>query len=168
MFAFSSSFILEEFKRNAPEVFLPLNKLKIPGEDAYTRQGGLQVLEHWEGLEEAYHAVRNISFDYAIAEKCSHTVMAAAGFDWIDVGSWDEYAELAGDTGAEVYSSGSSGCFVAGDIPVALCGTEDLIIVARSGKDGSPPAVLVAKKGETQGLREIVEKIKAAGRTDLL
>ncbi|MDR3166356.1 MAG: mannose-1-phosphate guanylyltransferase [Treponema sp.] len=168
MFAFSSRFILEEFKRNAPEVFLPLDKLRLPGEDAYTRQGGLRVLEHWDGLEAAYGAVRNISFDYAIAEKCDNTVMVAAGFDWIDVGSWDEYVKLAGDTGAEVYRSGSSGCFVDGDIPVALCGVEDLIIVVRSGRDGNPPAVLVAKKGETQGVKEIVDKIKAAGRTDLL
>jgi mannose-1-phosphate guanylyltransferase/mannose-6-phosphate isomerase len=168
MFAFSSRFILGEFKRNAPEVFLPLEKLKFPGEDAYTWQGGLQILDHWEGLEAAYGAVRNVSFDYAVTEKCANTVMVAAGFDWIDVGSWDEYVKLAGDTGAEVYSSGSSGCFVDGDMPVALCGVKDLIITVRSGKDGSPPAVLVAKKGETQRLREIVEKIKAAGRTDLL
>jgi mannose-1-phosphate guanylyltransferase len=168
MFAFSSRFILEEFGRKVPEIFLPMDKLKAPGEGAYTRRGELQVLEHWEGLEEAYGAVKSVSFDYAIAEKCADVVMVAAGFDWIDVGSWDEYAKLAGDTGAEVYASGSSGCFVDADIPVALCGAEDLIIVVRSGRDGTPPAVLVAKKGKTQGVKEIVEKIRAAGRTEIL
>jgi mannose-1-phosphate guanylyltransferase/mannose-1-phosphate guanylyltransferase/mannose-6-phosphate isomerase len=54
------------------------------------------------------------------------------------------------------------------DIPVALCGVRDLIVVVRSGKDGNPPSVLIAKKGESQGVRDIVEQIKAAGRTELL
>jgi len=54
------------------------------------------------------------------------------------------------------------------DIPVALCGVEDLIVVVRSGKDGGAPAVLISKKGETQRVREIVEEIKASGRTELL
>jgi mannose-1-phosphate guanylyltransferase len=94
--------------------------------------------------------------------------MAAASFDWFDVGSWDEYARLAGDRGSEVYSSGASSCFVDADIPVALCGVEDLIVTVRSGKDGSPPAVLIAKKGETQRVRDIVEQIKKAGRKELL
>jgi mannose-1-phosphate guanylyltransferase len=94
--------------------------------------------------------------------------MVEAGFDWLDVGSWDEYAKLAGETGAEVYNSGAENCFVDADIPVALCGVEDLIVVVRSGKNGAPPAVLISKKGETQRVREIVEKIKAAGRKELL
>ena len=54
------------------------------------------------------------------------------------------------------------------DIPVALCGVEDLIVVVRSGRDGGPAAVLVSKKGESQRVKEIVEEIKAAGTTGLL
>jgi mannose-1-phosphate guanylyltransferase/mannose-1-phosphate guanylyltransferase/mannose-6-phosphate isomerase len=54
------------------------------------------------------------------------------------------------------------------DIPVALCGADNLIVVVRSGKDGSPPAVLIAEKGKTQKVRELVEQIKAAKRTELL
>jgi mannose-1-phosphate guanylyltransferase/mannose-1-phosphate guanylyltransferase/mannose-6-phosphate isomerase len=168
MFAFSSRFILEELRKNAPEAILPFNKLRAPGEQSYTLIKGIKVLQNWPDLEEAYNAVKGISFDYAVAEKCGRTVMVEAGFDWLDVGSWDEYIKLAGDTNAEVYSSGSEGCFVDADIPVALCGAEDLIVVVRSGKNGAPPAVLISKKGETQRVREIVEKIRAAGRTELL
>jgi mannose-1-phosphate guanylyltransferase/mannose-1-phosphate guanylyltransferase/mannose-6-phosphate isomerase len=94
--------------------------------------------------------------------------MVAADFEWLDVGSWDEYARLSGAGSAEVYGSGSEGCFVDADIPVALCGVKDLIVVVRSGKDGGPPSVLISQKGKTQGVREIVEKIRAAGRTELL
>jgi mannose-1-phosphate guanylyltransferase/mannose-1-phosphate guanylyltransferase/mannose-6-phosphate isomerase len=173
MFAFSSGFMLEEFRCGAPECLLPFETFKAPAESAYTVRQGIKVLEAWPGLNEAYNAVKGISFDYAIAEKCGQTVMAAARFDWFDIGSWDEYAKLLGSSRGEAYAvrvpSGREGsCFVDADIPVALCGVEDLIVVARSGKDGGPPAILIAKKGETQGVRDIVEQIKAAGRTELL
>jgi mannose-1-phosphate guanylyltransferase/mannose-1-phosphate guanylyltransferase/mannose-6-phosphate isomerase len=173
MFAFSTGFLLEEFRRNAPECLLPFETLKAPAEGAYTVREGLKILDAWPGLGEAYSAVKGISFDYAIAEKCGQTVMAAARFDWFDVGSWDEYARLLGASRGEVYAArlplGSEGsCFVDADIPVALCGVEDLIVVARSGRGGGVPLVLIAKKGETQGVRDIVEQIKVAGRTELL
>ncbi|MDR3138144.1 MAG: mannose-1-phosphate guanylyltransferase [Treponema sp.] len=168
MFAFSVPFILEEFRHGAPDIIRPFESLKAPGEAAYRTEGGLRILEEWPGLERAYGEAAPISFDYAIAEKCGSTVMVAAGFDWIDVGSWDEYAKLKTGAAPEVYLSASSDCFVDADIPVALCGVEDLIIAVRSGRDGNPPAVLVAKRGKTQMVKEIVEQIKAAGRTELL
>ncbi|MDR1586181.1 MAG: mannose-1-phosphate guanylyltransferase [Treponema sp.] len=174
MFAFSSKFILGEFRRLAPEVIQPFDRLRAPDEKCYTSKKGIRILQNWPDLENAYRRTRAISFDYAIAEKCSQTLMVSAGFNWTDVGDWEEYARLLGKTGAEVYSAGPGGknqessCFVDSDIPVALAGVEDLIVVVRSGKDGGVPAVLVAKKGETRYVRDIVEQIKKAGRTDLL
>jgi hypothetical protein len=150
-------------------VILPFGKLRAPDERSFKTQRGLRILWEWLDLDKAYQGAQAISFDYAIAEKCSDTVMVQSGFDWTDVGSWDEYAALTSETKhSEVYQSGSRGCFVDSDIPVALIGVEDLIIAVRSGKSGEPGSVLVAKKGETQKVREIVEQIKAAGRTELL
>jgi mannose-1-phosphate guanylyltransferase/mannose-6-phosphate isomerase len=160
MFAFSSRFMMAEFNRSAPEILAAFSVLAAPEKNAYIVREGMMVLENWPGLKEAYRQAKNISFDYAIAEKCAQTIMVSAGFDWLDVGSWDEYARMLGDTGSEVYCSGGDSCFVDSDIPVALCGVEDLIVVVRSGKDGAVPAVLIAKKGETQRVREIVEQIK--------
>jgi mannose-1-phosphate guanylyltransferase/mannose-1-phosphate guanylyltransferase/mannose-6-phosphate isomerase len=168
MFAFSSKFLFEEFGRHAPEVIRPFKKLRAPDEQCYRVQKGLRILEEWPELQDAYAEVKNISFDYAVAEKCSRTVMVKAGFDWIDVGNWDEYARLLGNTGSEVYQSGCESCFVDSDIPVALAGVKDLIVAVRSGRDGGPPVVLIAKKGETQRVRDIVEQIKTAERTELL
>ncbi|MDR1411698.1 MAG: mannose-1-phosphate guanylyltransferase [Spirochaetaceae bacterium] len=172
MFAFDSSFILDEFRKNEPEVLAPFEKLPVPGEGAYAARGGIAALENWPGLEAAYGAARAVSIDYAVAEKCRSVIMVRAGFDWFDVGSWDEYARLPavqGKKDADVFGADTaSSCFVDADIPVALCGTEDLIVVIRSGRDGGPASALIAKKGETQRLKAIVEQIKAAGRTELL
>jgi hypothetical protein len=94
--------------------------------------------------------------------------MVAADFEWRDIGSWDEYAALLGDSRSGVYAVDAASCFVDADIPVALCGVRDLIVVARSGKDGGAPSILIARKGETQRIREVVDKIREDGRTDLL
>ena len=170
MFGFSSKFMLAEFRRHEPELILPFSKLWAPNQHCYTTRGDLKVLENWANLEKAYDTTKAISFDYAIAEKCESTVMVKAGFSWTDVGSWDEYSKLARYTDAEVYGAeaAKNSCFVNSDIPVALCGVEDLVIVVRSGRDGGTPAVLVSKKGETQRVKAIVEEIKASGRTELL
>jgi mannose-1-phosphate guanylyltransferase/mannose-6-phosphate isomerase len=164
MFAFTAAFIMSEFERLAPDVYLPFSCLEKPSD--YAAQHDTRVISAWTGLADAYHAARRVSFDYAIAERCSRRVMIAADFAWRDIGSWDEYAELVGDSGADVYATGAESCFVDADIPVALCGVKDLIVVVRSGKNGGAPAVLVAKKGQTQGLRDIVDQINDAGKTE--
>jgi len=171
MFAFSSKFMLSEFHRHAEDIIRPFEKLRAPDERSFKTERGLRILWEWLDMGEAYREVPSISFDYAIAEKCSDTVMVRAGFDWLDVGSWDEYAALLDSSGehkAEVYQTGSKNCFVDSDIPVALIGVDDLIIAVRSRTNSGPGSVLISKKGKTQHVREIVEQIKAQHRTELL
>ena len=171
MFAFSSRFMLGEFRRYAPDVLRPFEKLRAPDERSFKAERGLRILWEWLDLKQAYNEAPAISFDYAIAEKCANTIMVQAGFDWLDVGSWDEYAALLEQGGlsrGEVYQTGSKNCFVDSEIPVALIGVEDLIIAVRLGKSGGPASVLVSKKGQSQQVREIVEQIKANDRKELL
>ncbi|MDR1058635.1 MAG: mannose-1-phosphate guanylyltransferase, partial [Treponema sp.] len=115
MFAFSSQFILGEFRKHAPDLIGPFDKLRSPDEGSRRTGEGLRILENWRGLEEAYRAAESISFDYAIAEKCGAAVMVKADFDWIDVGSWDEYLRVFPGTASGVYLSGSGSCFVDSD-----------------------------------------------------
>ncbi|MDR1390733.1 MAG: NTP transferase domain-containing protein [Treponema sp.] len=173
MFAFSSGFMLNQFARNAPEVIAPFDKLRAPGPRSFKVEKGMRILQNWPGLKAAYSKAGAISFDYAIAEKCAQTVMVGARFNWTDAGSWDEYALLAeasakkqGAKGAEkLFQVNAKNCYVDSDLSVALIDVDDLVVVVRSGKNG---AVLVAKRGETQKVRDIVEQIKASGRSDLL
>jgi mannose-1-phosphate guanylyltransferase len=175
MFAFRCDFLAEEYHRLSSEVISPFENLKAPDKKSYTKNKDLCILDHWAGLDKAYNHAKRISFDYAIAEKCTQTVMLRASFDWIDIGSWDDYARLLSgnssannDSGKDVYTAGTSGCFVDSDIPVALAGVEDLIVVIRSGKDGFPPSALITQKSKTQLVRDIVEKIKQSDRKDIL
>jgi len=175
MFIFRCEFLAEEYRRLAADIINPFENLKSPDKKSYSKTKGLCVLDTWAGLDIAYNQANNISFDYAIAEKCSKTVMIRASYDWIDIGSWDDYACLLSgnsvtnsDSVKDVYTAGTSGCFVDSDIPVALAGVENLIVVIRSGKDGFPPAALITQKSKTQLVRDVVEKIKQTGGKNIL
>ena len=174
MFSFSCEQMMSEFQQLAVDVMGPFEQLKTPKEESYKEIKGLRVLDSWEGLDRAYSMTKSISFDKAIAEKCAQIAVVRANFTWTDIGSWDEYAYLMSggaitNYGAEIYSSGAGdNCFIDSDIPVALAGVDDLIVVIRSGKNGMLPTALILKKGESQRVRDIVEQIKKADKTELL
>ena len=171
MFAFDASFMTGEYLRHAADVIHPFETLKKPPQDLYTVNQGLSILNDWPGLANAYRKTKSISFDYAIAEKCRQTAMVKGDFKWVDIGNWEDYAHLRGNTGSEVYFAGEGSpvsCHVDSDIPVALAGVEDLIVVIRCGKNGAPAAALITKKGQTQKVREVVEQIKKSGKKGLL
>jgi mannose-1-phosphate guanylyltransferase/mannose-1-phosphate guanylyltransferase/mannose-6-phosphate isomerase len=168
MFAFDCGFIEKEYQRLAGPVIRPFERLRPPGAKSYTKTKGLKVLNGWEGLEEAYRKTKSIAFDYAVTSHCPRIAMVRCSFEWVDVGCWDEYACIASGSG-NMYTAGDcGGNFVDSDVPVALVGVNDLIVVIRSGKDGSPQTALIAKKGETQRFRYIVEHIKKEGKTEIL
>jgi mannose-1-phosphate guanylyltransferase/mannose-1-phosphate guanylyltransferase/mannose-6-phosphate isomerase len=168
MFAFNTGFMAGLFRLFASEVFQPFEKLKEPARADFTVSRGIKILSGWRGLEKAYSKAKSISFDYAIAEKCTNTAMIRANFDWIDVGNWEEYAKICAKNNSEVFNVSGETCYVDSDIPVALAGVDDLIVVIRSGKNGKGASALITRKGQTQKVREIVEQIKKAGRNDLL
>jgi len=168
MFAFDIPFMANEMRLLAPDVFLPFEKLKLPKDSEYTVSGGIKLLA-WQGLEAAYRKTLGISFDYAVAEKCKKTVMVRVNFDWIDIGNWDEYAGICGKNNSQVFGEKEAlSCYVDSDIPVALAGVENLIVVIRMGKNGSGACALITRKGQAQKVRNVVEQIKKSGKNDLL
>ena len=169
MFAFSAEFMAGQFRGLAPKVFLPFEKLKVPKADFFAVSDGVRVLDGWPELGGAYRKTESVSFDYAIVEKCAEAVMVRANFDWIDIGNWEEYAKVCATGGkSRVFGLSKDTCYVDSDIPVALAGVEDLIVVIRSGKNGAPATALITGKGQTQKVRDVVEEIKKTGNAELL
>jgi len=168
MFAFKTGFMADQYNSLAPDVIKPFYNLEKPRKSGYSVLKGVRVLDNWNNLESAYKKTRNISFDYAVAEKCDKAVMVRANFNWIDVGSWDEYIKLHEKTSPDVFSFGSNDCYIDSDIPVALAGVTDLIVIIRGGKNGRPASALITKKGHSQKVRGVVEIIKKAGKKDML
>ncbi len=101
----------------------------------------------------------SISVDYAVMEKADRVAVVPIDVGWSDIGSWDalyDYQQGAGDPGEAVIQIDSSGCLIRSDGPlVAAVGVYDLIVIASGG------SVLVMPRGQSQRVKDVVERLKA-------
>jgi mannose-1-phosphate guanylyltransferase len=95
-------------------------------------------------------------------EKSRKSALVPASFRWSDVGSWDEVCRYYDLPEENVFQADSKDNFIYSDIPVALAGVKDLIVVIKDG------AALVCKKGSSQLVRELVQELQKKKREDLL
>lgn len=122
-----------------------------------------------DGLKYAYASLEAVSVDYGVMEKIASSIVCIpCDIGWSDVGSWDEIARLDDEAGrlksdsqAHVFSQEASGNYVFSISPkvVGLIGVQDLIVVE------TPDAMMIAKRGETQKVKDLVDAIKKAGVT---
>ncbi|HOV39921.1 MAG TPA: sugar phosphate nucleotidyltransferase, partial [Spirochaetales bacterium] len=146
MFLFTLEMLFSQYEQYAAEV---VNSFR----DA-------RLMEPWsleeipvEEIQCAYERVPSISVDYAVLERSNRVAMIPASFSWNDVGSWDEVARLLPNEAPNIVELEGSNNAVYSDIPVALCGVENLIVVIRNGR------ALVLKKGKSQLVREASERL---------
>ena len=154
MFAFTSSFFKEELKICEPsvyEAFDSFNTAKIPEQNTLN---SIHYITDWLPMLSVYSKVPAIAVDNAIAEKTKNAVAIKASFEWDDVGSWDAFEKLFTENDGKTVEIKSDNNFVYSDIPVALCGVENLVVVIKNG------SALVMKKGASGLMREVVKQIK--------
>jgi len=161
MFVFKFNRFWEELTKGSPNI---ANNFAGIGKDQTVYQmKGISVIMDNVLTEKVYKNSPKDSIDYGVMEKCSRSAIVPASFDWNDIGSWDEISELDNPKDSTVtFSVGSNNNFVQSDIPVALCGVEDLVVVQKNG------ALLICKKGKGQLVKDAVELIKMENREDLL
>lgn len=114
-------------------------------------------------LKEIYEKLENISLDYAIMEKLSEDELAVIPVDlgWNDVGSWDAVADHfrargSSTKGTTTVSSGqkqNNFVFSQTGREVALVDVDNLIVV------DTPDSLMIAAKGSSQNVREVVEQL---------
>lgn len=108
-------------------------------------------------LFEKYESLKQISFDYAVAEKeASIQVQRFAGA-WKDVGTWNTMAEaMEGcSIGHVVMGGGCADTHVVNelDIPILCMGLKDMIVSA------SPDGILVSDKSQSSYIKSYVDKL---------
>ena len=118
-------------------------------------------------MTENFAEMPNISIDYAMVEKSKQVVMSPLTTEWSDIGSWDAIYN--------VMDKDADGNAVKGDcIPIdcsntlilghsrliAGIGLEDLLVVE------TDDVIVVAKKGESQKVKDLVSELKAKGRVE--
>ncbi|MFA5253017.1 MAG: mannose-1-phosphate guanylyltransferase [Phycisphaerae bacterium] len=152
MFIWKTSVILKEISRWLPDLYSGLMKIdKVLGspDEAGT-------------VSRVYKKLTSISIDYGVMEKADNVFIIPGDFGWSDVGSWDTLADISsgdiknntslGGSRTIIEDSENSLVYNPGKL-TALVGVKDLIIVET--KD----ALLICKKGRSQDVKKIVEKL---------
>jgi mannose-1-phosphate guanylyltransferase/mannose-6-phosphate isomerase len=160
MFAFGARRVLEELGRHRPDILAAARRAFAEASDdlGFLRLG-----------KEAFLACPAEAIDRAVMERTAEAAVIPARFDWSDVGSWDALWDLASKDASgnavrgDVQLQDTRGSFVYGDRRlVATLGVEDLIIV------DTDDALLVADRSRSQEVREVVEDLKRANRSEHL
>jgi len=161
IYAFRADFFLSELAVHNGETARAFASLGTApsGTEAATIEirDGIRVMTGYAGLDEAYAATPSISIDYAVSEKCAASVTVRASFLWDDVGTWDSLAKYSDRLPRDTVAVESRNCYVNSDIPLALCGVEDLVVVIKNGK------ALVSRKGETNLVKDALALLKLKG-----
>lgn len=159
MFAFRADRLLEELAAHAPAVRDGLEALR-----PHLRAG--QTVPR-----DLYEAIPRISVDYAVMERSARVAVLPIDPGWSDLGSFAALADLLpGDAqgnrlrvapgGAAVAVDSRDSLAWAGRKAVALLGVEDTLVV------DTPDALLVCSRGRAQDVREVVDRLQAAGRPE--
>ncbi|PHV27033.1 mannose-1-phosphate guanylyltransferase/mannose-6-phosphate isomerase [Janthinobacterium sp. BJB426] len=128
---------------------------------------GYRDLDFCRLEEQAFAACPSDSIDYAVMEHTAHAVVLPAAIGWSDVGSWSALWEVQqGDANGnvvrgDVYLDGVRNCLVRAERRmVAVLGVQDLIVVE------TDDAVLIAHKDQVQRVKQVVDHLKQAGRSE--
>ena len=150
MFAFQIRTYLEEIRKYAPEI------------QAHIGNSYMDVMRNFSKMP-------SISIDYAIAEKSHLGVTIPLKLYWNDVGSWDAIYE--------VLDKDADGNAVKGDAITIDCsdnlifgqsrliagiGLKDIMVVE------TDDVILVAQKGESQKVKNLVSMLKSRGRKEAI
>ncbi len=145
IFAFTASVITNELKKYIPEI------------------GNNLDLSYVEFLEK-FMDFPDISIDYAVMEKTDKAVLLPLNILWSDIGSWEslydilEKDEQGNAVTSEHIKMDTKNTMILGNKRfIATIGVEDTIIVE------TEDALLIAKKGECQKVKNIVNILSEKG-----
>lgn len=149
MFCFKAGAFLDELKSYREDIY---NACQL----SFKTSDKINRIDH-----EKMAAIPAESIDYAVMEKSQKVKVIASDIDWSDVGSFDSLYEnletdSQGNTIAENHINlDSKNNFVrTNDKLIATVDVEDLVIV------DTDDALLISKRGSTQKIKDVVEKVK--------
>ena len=152
MFCFKAGTFLNELKAHAPDIYEESTKAF----NLARKEQGLYRIQ-----TEDMRAIRSESIDYAVMEKAKNVKVVPSDIGWSDLGSFDSlYDALPKDSNGNTLSEdtihlGSKNNLVISDGRlISTIDVEDLMIV--DTKD----AIVIAKKGSTQKVKDLVALVK--------
>jgi mannose-1-phosphate guanylyltransferase/mannose-6-phosphate isomerase len=158
IFLFGAATYLEELGRLEPE----LAKACCEASDESKDEGACRFID-----AATFNQCKSLSIDHAVLERTQLAAVVPARFRWSDIGSWDALWDRArkdengNESHGDVQLHDVSNSYIrSGHRLVVGIGLEDTVVIE------TPDALLVARRGETQRVREAVEQLKHHGRNE--
>jgi mannose-1-phosphate guanylyltransferase/mannose-6-phosphate isomerase len=111
----------------------------------------------------------NISIDYAIAEKSDRMAIMPLDLYWNDIGSWDSLYEILNKDekgnmkmGDVIFIDTHDSLIMSNKRLISTIGMDDCLVI------DTEDALLIAKRGETQKVRDIVDRLNRDSRKEAL
>jgi len=160
MFVFKASVYLSELQTHRPDIYQAAQ---------YAWKQSTQDLDFCRLNEKDFAACPSESIDYAVMEHTQAAVMVTVDIGWSDVGSWSSLAEVTKSDAqgnalhGDIYAVETNNSYIRAEKRmVAAIGVRDLVIVETAD------AVLVMHKSLAQNVKQAVEYLKQAERTEHL
>ena len=152
--------LLAEYERQMPALFAAIDRIA----------SALAANEHDSVLAEVWPTMPDISIDYGLMEGAQEVAVVPMQVGWNDMGSWDALETVIprDEDGnipveGEILQLNSRGNIIAAQKQlVALIDVDDLIVI------DAGDALLIAKKDSIQQVKQVVAKLQAAKRSELL
>ena len=143
------------YEAHLPDMVAPLEALA----DAW-RTPGFEA-----AMASGFGALQKISIDFGVMEQVSGTLTLPLPLRWDDVGSWSALERLRDADGDGNVVDGAA---VVQDTRDCIVSATDGSLVAVQGVEGlivvhTPDATLVCRRDDDQGVKRIVEELKARG-----
>lgn len=158
MFLFRADRYLAELERFEPGILDACRK---------AIEKGARDLDFFRLERDSFAGAKDISIDYAVMERTAEAAMIPADIGWTDVGTWAALWEIGGkdDDGnvciGDVMIESGHNCYVRSEgVLTTVLGLDDIVVVA------TDDAVLVSDRGRAQDIKPLVERLKAAGRSE--
>ena len=160
MFVFKASVYLAELQRYRPDIYSAAQ---------LAWQQSTLDMDFCRLDEAAFAACPSDSIDYAVMEHTHAAAMVTVDIGWSDIGSWSSLADVSAkdERGnvlrGDVFAAETSNSYVRAESRmVATIGVKDVVIVETAD------AVLVMHKDFAQDVKQAVEYLKQAERTEHL
>ncbi len=159
MFVWTANTILSEIATHMPELYDQIMRVDTV----------LGTEREWETLTCVWERVQPQSIDYGVLERSRNTVVMPADIDWSDVGDWAALTSILScdELGNTVHSdhlgidTKNTLVFGSGRL-IATIGLDGMIVV------DTGDALLICPKERAQQVKDLVDRLKGMGRTDLL
>jgi mannose-1-phosphate guanylyltransferase / mannose-6-phosphate isomerase len=148
IFFFTPNIYWKELQQHAPEIYAIAK-------------------ESYLGLFHRFDQMPDISIDYALMEKTKNLLLCPLPVSWSDVGCWDSvYDVLEKDHNSNVKIGNvvdidtKNSLIMGGKKLISTIGLEDVLIVE------TPDALFMAKKGESQKVKKLIEELQKRGQKE--